>query len=588
MVVNLRETYDDFWLDSAFRRTTPTKAVAAGSQAVGPAKAASLLDIPNISDFDQIYSSDFSSPVSLYDDPYDRPTSVKSDSSQYGPLNSQEPVVSTQPATTSKSNQSPQMISGIDKAEIDWFPDPKEANSSPTVTTATTGSVSTPVTNNSGPNTGTVSNPKVADTVSNPTTTQPSTPTNSTKFSGDPTSLAALTNSPTIDDYIKNILGGTPSGRLTSNGFDLTQLMRDRPDVYRAFFTEYNNPRSNDKNSTAWINRVGGNDPYSYANYWYNTYGRNEGYNQTPTTTTPTTPTTTGGTSTTPGTGSETPPGTNTNPNPGTGQGTGTVGANGPTNQSRLEALNQALARAKVAVAGRGLNWDNYKDLFVPLYTDIYNTIPDTSTTATAYFDPNMANTILSGEENRQRFGYRQKALRIPTNFDNSFLNDTIAKIMGGATQQGSDMLTNGLKRGQFNEVGVKGGQDALSKAAMIARAKLLGYSSQLGSKYNTQLENIQKSALQAASGWQLGDSFDISPYEQQQQRLFNQAQQASEGELYSLMGDQPLINLSDIRMGAGTAQGALNLTDLDVLDAIAKRKSVNDLGRGLGSQGSF
>jgi hypothetical protein len=114
------------------------------------------------------------------------------------------------------------------------------------------------------------------------TSTTSTTPTNTgtLTYTGDRTSDNVLAVAPGIDDYIKNVLGGKAPERTTSGGIDLTQLMRDRPDVYKAFFTEYNNPNVNDKNSTAWMNRVGGADPYAYANYWYNTHGKNEGYGQ--------------------------------------------------------------------------------------------------------------------------------------------------------------------------------------------------------------------------------------------------------------------------------------------------------------------
>ncbi len=112
------------------------------------------------------------------------------------------------------------------------------------------------------------------------TATPAVTATPAATYTGDPTSVSTLTAAPNIDDYVKTVLGGTAPARTTADGIDLTQLMRDRPDVYNAFFNEYNNPKANDKNSTAWQKRVGGSDPYAYANYWYNTHGKNEGYGQ--------------------------------------------------------------------------------------------------------------------------------------------------------------------------------------------------------------------------------------------------------------------------------------------------------------------
>ncbi len=61
-------------------------------------------------------------------------------------------------------------------------------------------------------------------------------------------------------------------GRTTYDGIPLSQILHDRPDVYRAFFTEYYGP-NNDRNSNAWVERVGGATPEDYANYWYEQYG---------------------------------------------------------------------------------------------------------------------------------------------------------------------------------------------------------------------------------------------------------------------------------------------------------------------------
>jgi hypothetical protein len=69
------------------------------------------------------------------------------------------------------------------------------------------------------------------------------------------------------------------AGRTTWDGIRLEQILRDRPDVLNAYFTEYNGP-NNDPHSTAWLNRVGGTTPEDYADYWYRTYGSAAGHGQ--------------------------------------------------------------------------------------------------------------------------------------------------------------------------------------------------------------------------------------------------------------------------------------------------------------------
>lgn len=73
---------------------------------------------------------------------------------------------------------------------------------------------------------------------------------------------------------------GAPA-RAPAEAIDYDRLLRDRPDVFQAAFTEYYGP-NNDRNSHAWVDRVGGTTPQHYAKYWYETYGKAEGYTQRP------------------------------------------------------------------------------------------------------------------------------------------------------------------------------------------------------------------------------------------------------------------------------------------------------------------
>ncbi|WP_296595699.1 hypothetical protein [Phenylobacterium sp.] len=67
------------------------------------------------------------------------------------------------------------------------------------------------------------------------------------------------------------------AGRTTFDGVPLAKILADRPDVFQAFFTEYYGA-GNDRHSDAWVQRVGGNTPEDYADYWYNAHGKLAGY----------------------------------------------------------------------------------------------------------------------------------------------------------------------------------------------------------------------------------------------------------------------------------------------------------------------
>jgi len=61
------------------------------------------------------------------------------------------------------------------------------------------------------------------------------------------------------------------------------RILIERPDVLRGFYEAFHGA-GNDRDSTAWAKRVGGDTPEAYARYWYDHHGKYEGYNQGPTT----------------------------------------------------------------------------------------------------------------------------------------------------------------------------------------------------------------------------------------------------------------------------------------------------------------
>lgn len=74
--------------------------------------------------------------------------------------------------------------------------------------------------------------------------------------------------------------GYAQSPTTAQDNVSLSQILIDRPDVLRAYYEAYYGP-NNDRNSDAWIKRVGGETAEDYARYWYEKYGRWEGYAQT-------------------------------------------------------------------------------------------------------------------------------------------------------------------------------------------------------------------------------------------------------------------------------------------------------------------
>jgi hypothetical protein len=381
---------------------------------------------------------------------------------------------------------------------------------------------------------------------------------------------------------------------------DWAQLLRDRPDV-RA---EYQQESTRDRKSQTNLFNQGVLDEEDFAEWWYNNYGRNEGYTQAaPVTQAPP---------------AVEPPPVYTPPPPvidrespfpyqdyvnnafvtaknaavtpagpvGTGEGTTTTpGGN------RDIALQQALYRARMNLFSQGLNPDQYMEDIGKLLADVHNIIPETETNAGSYFDPNFADMYIGGLSAQARSGarnYVQSALRKP-NLDYTALDATISKLLSEGIKEGEDYLTRGQQRGQFNEAGITAGRTKLNDAKSKATAKLRGYADSVYGKYSTQFDDIYNRALADASDTDISSGFDLSPYASEFDRLSGRVSGAGlEGELLGLAGSEPLIDLSDLRSGIAKGQGTTNLRDMDVLEGLDQRKRASNRGRGLGSEGVF
>lgn len=89
---------------------------------------------------------------------------------------------------------------------------------------------------------------------------------------GDGVFLAEVAPEGMAASWLGGVSAPAPDGEI-----DPAQILRDRPDVYAAFYLEFYGA-NNDRNSPAWVERVGGETPEDYARYWYNAHGRAEGY----------------------------------------------------------------------------------------------------------------------------------------------------------------------------------------------------------------------------------------------------------------------------------------------------------------------
>lgn len=257
-------------------------------------------------------------------------------------------------------------------------------------------------------------------------------------------------------------------------------------------------------------------------------------------------------------------------------------------------ARAQAEAQARNAINSRGLNYDQYSPQIQAEIDRIISGIPNLDSNPAGYFNPNMANDLLNGLQQGQRNQYGQAVSNTFTpNYAQSRISDTaldstINDILNENNTQVTDALDRGLKRGQLNQRGAAAGTSALSKARTGVSAKLNQTENDILTGYRSKIDNIGNTAASAASGFNLGGRFDLNDYVSRADNVANDFNTNASGQFINAIGQQPLFDLSQILGASGQAQGAQNLNNLDVMEALDRRKATQGASRGLGSQGAF
>lgn len=259
---------------------------------------------------------------------------------------------------------------------------------------------------------------------------------------------------------------------------------------------------------------------------------------------------------------------------------------------------NNALAQARLGISQelqrRGMAPDAYAPQFQSYLDQILAAVPGDATSFGQYFSPNLASDVLTGIQAGERNNYKG---RVNTNFDGNFasrylpdtlLDDTINNTLNSQYGTARETLDRGLARGQYNERGFGAGLRALDTARSANTAKLNTLEGDLLSKYRSKLGDVRNSAFNAASGYQLGDTFNIDDFVSQANSVADSARTNAPGEFFSALGTTPLFDLGSIGGAAGIGQGAVNLNNQDVAGGLERRRLAAARGRGLGSQGAF
>jgi len=260
----------------------------------------------------------------------------------------------------------------------------------------------------------------------------------------------------------------------------------------------------------------------------------------------------------------------------------------------RQEALALARLGWMQELQRRGLGTDAYASEFDSYVNNILGAIPQGADDVSQYFSPNLATDILTGIQAGSRNQYKgQVNEQFGGNFASQYLpdtllDDTINQTLNSQYGDAQSVLERGLARGQYNERGFNAGLGSLNNARTAQQARLNTIEGDLLSGYRNKLSDVRNNAFNAATGYQLGDTFNLEDFTSQANSIANNARANAPGEFLSAVGTTPLFDLGSIGGAAGIAQGAVNLNNLDVREGLEKRRLAAARGRGLGSQGSF
>jgi hypothetical protein len=189
----------------------------------------------------------------------------------------------------------------------------------------------------------------------------------------------------------------------------------------------------------------------------------------------------------------------------------------------------------------------------------------------------------------QQRNQYQnQVRSQLPRSLDSHMLDATINQVLNDQGSEVEQAFERGKTRGQLNDVGYQGAEKAFGTKKAAVQAKLQGTGYDLLDTYEGDLKDIRSQALDAASAYDLGETFNFDDYLHDANDVVSRATERLPGQLLGQIGDDPLFNISELLTKGGQAQGAQNLRNLDLVEALDRQKQRNAQGRGLGSQGAF
>jgi len=199
----------------------------------------------------------------------------------------------------------------------------------------------------------------------------------------------------------------------------------------------------------------------------------------------------------------------------------------------------------------------------------------------------------LNSEQNNRRNTYQnQVQSRFAPNFESKTFADTsddaiIEALYGEQYNPALDTLNRARGRGTLDESGYQYAVNSLGQQGEAAKAQLQSLGGGVLGTYRSQLRDIGDTARNAASGYTLGQNFDLNDYGTRADDLTKSLQGSMSGDLRNALGSKQLFNIDELITKAGSFQGANNGQG-GLLDQLAEKKKKDEEQRGIGNTGSF
>jgi hypothetical protein len=171
---------------------------------------------------------------------------------------------------------------------------------------------------------------------------------------------------------------------------------------------------------------------------------------------------------------------------------------------------------------------------------------------------------------------------------DDDIINKIVEERSGPARKQ----VSNFEARGNFNAIGGQKANDFLTGQVGQATDKVKQIGQSITGRYQGEVDSIRDNASSQASGYKLGDDlFDVTPFEQQREKLVSERQGSFGQDVSTALGSDPLFDITGALQKGGKVQGQVSgaPNNQSFLDTIAQREGsiASKNRRGVGTRGS-